>query len=182
METIHTEKRNGFDIEITYDEYSDSPAEWGNFTLKHWRDVDGVDVDEHKILPELQAKFDDGRAFWVDKYEHSAVRYSLAGEGMQDRFDTSSHWGIIEFDDAYIKDTTFDERKEYARGDLETYTLWANGDVYYVNISENGEMIDGGGGNIGELSNIIKQAQETVDRLTPARDSTRAPRASRLHA
>jgi len=193
MEILHTEKRNGFDIEITYDEYSDSPAEWGNFTLVQFRDRDLVnfgDLDEYltengKLRPEWRAKLKSGKAFAFDYSRYSNTdggfyRYPRSDVATGE-IDTSDLNGLIMFEDEYVKGVSYEDRKAYAESDLKTYTQWANGEVYSVNISEDGETIDGCGGNIGDLDDIIADAQATVDRLTPARDATRAPRASSLH-
>lgn len=182
MESLYTETRNGYTLKIEYEQFADDPCNWGNFTVKHWRDVEGVDAEEHKVLPELQAKLDDGRAFWVDKYEHGNSVYSLAGSGMQYRFDTSSSWGIIELDDEYVKGVSAEDRRKYAKGDLETYTDWANGDVYRAEITdEYGEYIDGMGDIYG-LEYAIAEGKSNLDHLAPTHSAAAAPRAQALHS
>lgn len=178
MEYLHEEKRNGFDILIDYDQWAESPEEWGNFTVKHWRDYD----DGTGELTINGSKFADGRAHWVDKYEHGGASYTLHGEGVNDRWDTSRKWGIIEFTNEYATNgDTLEARREMARGDLREYTRWANGEVLDVRIEEDGEWIDGNGGIYDDLDDAIEIARATVDRMSPKRESARAASASKLH-
>ena len=187
METEYIYK--GYKISIGYDQWAESPEEWGNYTIKEWRDVEGIDADERTVSDELAKKLDDGRAFWVDKYEHSGSSYTLMGEGMNDRWDTTQQWGIIEFTDEYA--TNFDDyegRKEMARGDLRDYTAYANGEVYQSYIyevnphtGENIEQIDGSGGFFS-YDEAKQQAEDTIDSYEPPRSSKYAKKAQEVHA
>ena len=62
-----------FDFEIWPDDYND-------WDLEYYQ-------EQYK---ENQSKLDWYHIFWIDMYEHSAIKFSLWGEGMQCRFDTSS--------------------------------------------------------------------------------------------
>lgn len=191
MEEIDNYEYNGFKIVIGYDQYSDGPDTWGNFTVKPWREVDGIDADERTLSDELKAKLKDGRAFWVDKFEHSQVSYSLNEDAKQypyGEWDTSRQWGIIEFSDEYIAGTEPYEREIYARGDLATYTQWANGEVYYSYVyeidpytKEEVEQIDGSGGIYG-YDEAKSMAESAADNLAPDRMSKYAKKAQQVHA
>lgn len=137
---INTSKYN---VELFYDADSDSPADWGNFTLETFgRDkVTDVDVDQYltesgKMKPSIQAKLKAGTAFLVDYFEHGQCKYSVAG-GHRDRWDTSPNAGIIFLEKHLTDGASFEERKQIAEQELETYTLWANGEVYGYTITDN---------------------------------------------
>jgi len=130
-------------IEAHADDVSnDSPADWDNFEIvtfgrnRFITDCDPYEyyTDNGKLKPAYQAKVKAGKMFGIDIYEHSGVSFTLHNEGMPNDWDTSSNAGFIIFNDAYIKGTTFEQRQEYARQDLKTYTQWANGEVYGVRI------------------------------------------------
>lgn len=187
-----TYEYKGYIISVANDEWADDPNEWGNYTVKQWREVDGIDEDERTISDELKAKLKDGKAFWVDKYEHSAVRYSLTVDEAQNPYgewDTSRTWGIIEFSDEYATNCAdYAGRREMARQDLEEYTAWANGAIYRSDIYEpdaddrtkEGELIDGGSGFI-DFDEAKSFAESTVDGYGAPRESRYAKKASKLH-
>lgn len=145
-----------YKIRIYQDEWADGPDTWGNFTIVDFTRDGNANIDDYttetgKLLPSVQAKLKAGKMFFIDKYEHSGVSYSLSNEGMQCRFDTSSNCGFIVFDDAYIKGISYSDRQEYARRDLEVYNQWANGEVYTVDISTAGGLdIESCSGFIGD--------------------------------
>lgn len=138
-----------YKVTIWQDDWAENPTEWGTFeivTFSNNRWTTDVDPEQYqtesgKLLPSLQAKLKAGTAFWLDIYEHSSVHYSLSGEGMQDRWDTASRAGIIFLTDA--KNMSYEQRQQFARDMLKTYTDWANGEVYTVRIeTESGREVD----------------------------------------
>ena len=179
MDYLHQESKNGYTLTVEYEQWADDPTNWGNFTITE--NTEDMLTDTGKLLPSIQTKLRNGTAFMIDKYEHSAVIYRLAGEN-RDRWDTSANWGMIEFAPGYIKGVSLDDRREYAKGDLETYTAWANGDVYRADIVEDatGEYIDGSGDCYG-LAETIAQGQSELYRLAPVHEAAAAKNANQLH-
>lgn len=167
------EEYKGFMIYIAPDEYIDSPTDWGNYEIVTFfrnRYITDTDIEEYytdngKLKPQYQAKMRAGKLFPIDVYEHGGTAYSLSGEGMQCRWDTSSNAGLIIFNDDYIKGVSYEKRKEYARQDLQEYTMWANGDVYGYSIEDkDGNEIDSLGGCYG-YDYCLESAQEYIDDL-----------------
>lgn len=103
----------------------------------------------------------------LDIYEHGGIAYSVSGEGMADRWDTSSGGAVWVPDSeamGYIQSTVrgqlgnakvteaemanllYTEASRYCREILEEYNHWANGEVYgvvvYVIDRHTGECID----------------------------------------
>jgi len=141
---------------VRYDD-CESPAEWGNFNIvtfnPRWttyKPLDDITTESGKLTPAFQAKLKAGKVFWLDIYEHGGVSYRLSGEGMQDRFDTTSRGGYIELFYEFKKGTKLEEKQDIARQDLEEYTSWANGETYSVTIEDKaGNFVDSLGGIIG---------------------------------
>jgi hypothetical protein len=184
METV---EYKSYTIKIDQDVFADDPTNWGNFTILDFRNRNGNAsirdylTDDDELVPEMQAKVDAGQAFWFDVYEHSGTVYTLVGQGMNDRWDTSSKCGLIVFSDDYVKGVGKSEREQYAAQDLSLYTQWANGDVYAVEIfDEDGESVDCQGENYG-YQEAIDQAKGMIDTYTPPRSSSRDKSAQRLH-
>lgn len=127
-------------IDIDYDEFWDSPREWrdGSFLCirKHRRydfpnelAFDFESFDEWEIeLPELE---ENKKLFWLDCYEHSGVSFSLAGKGIQCKFDTSNKCGFI-----------IAENEEQASQEIEDYNKYINWECYRLDISYRDIIID----------------------------------------
>jgi hypothetical protein len=107
-----------------------------------------------KLLPAIQAKLRAGKMFTIDYRSYSSADggiYRLDGVVPTGEVDTSDVNGFIIFHDDYAKGISYDERKQYAIGDLATYTQWANGEVYHVSIEdEAGNEIESCGGFVGD--------------------------------
>lgn len=158
-------------VRVYQDEGSESPTEWGNFEIVTFfrnklvtdRDPSEYQDEEGKLLPSVKAKLQAGKMFWLDIYEHGATSYSLAGEGMQDRFDTSSNAGLIILDDEFGNGLTYAERKKLAKQCLQEYSDWANGYVYGAVIeTDTGLEIDSSCGLIG-YEPIEAFVEEAID-------------------
>lgn len=148
-------------VRVHQDIDSESPAEWGNFTIVQFRD-NGYgnygDLDEYltengKLTPAVRAKLRAGKMFTIDYRSYSGTDggyYSLDGGIPTGEVDSRDVNGFIIFEDEYIKGTNYEQRKLYAGRDLETYTQWANGDVYWVEIvTKSGLEVDSIGGLYG---------------------------------
>lgn len=181
MEPLHKESRKGYTLTVEYDQFADDPTNWGNFTIVQFRDNDFTnyaDIDEYlteggKLKPEYRAKLKSGKAFAFDY-----ARYSNADGGFYrnptsavpyGEIDSRDLNGLIIFDDAYVKGIGYEERKRYAEQDLNTYTQYANGEVYSASITDDqtGEWIDGSGDCYG-LDETIEQGKDTLERLGAA--------------
>lgn len=106
----------------------------------------------------LQRKLNVGTAFMLDYYEHSGSVWSLHGEGMQCKWDTSSYGGILiwEHKVSDMGAKTREARAKDAASFLETYNCWANGDGYgYTIEDEEGNEIDSCWGFYGNDVNYM---------------------------
>jgi len=148
-DSISIEKTvEGFEVKyLTYDENTENPFEnsEGNGNFFHWEDngreqltkycdLLGYDIDTREKI-----KKEHPDAVKIDKYEHSGISYSVAGEGMNCRWDTSSVWAVW-FPDECLLDNLkglkgIARRKkciEYARQACELFNQWANGETYCI--------------------------------------------------
>jgi hypothetical protein len=191
---LYTETRNGYTLTVTYEQWADDPANWGNFTIVQFRDnnfVNYADIDDYltesgKLKPGWRAKIRAGKAFMFDYSRYSSTDGGFyrhpSSKVPTGEIDSRGLNGLIIFEDAYIKGITYDKRLEYATDDLKTYTEWANGEVYSAWITEDatGETIDGSGDCYG-LDETIEQGKSQLARLAPVHNAATAPRASKLH-
>ena len=159
-----SELYKGYKIAIEYDTDAECPNDWGSYQIVP--NSEDYYTATGKLKPEYQAKIRAGKMFAVDKFEHGNVAYGLAGS-FTDRWDTSRGWGWIIFEDEYVKGTTFDERKGYAEGDLETYTDWANGNVYGYIITDpyGDEPEDSACWGFYGYDDVLAEAKRTIDHL-----------------
>ena len=147
-----------YKVVISNDDWSGSPTTWGNYEIlqfkdndfSNYRSIDDYCTENGKLLPSVQAKIRAGKIFTFDYSRYSSCdggyyRYP-ASETNPENID-----GFIIFEDAYIKGVSFEDRKRYAKQDLETYTNWANGEVYSISIVDNrGEFVDSCSGYYGD--------------------------------
>ncbi len=159
-----------YKVSINYDEATESPCEWGGFTVhsfsprhvNHIRpekigimlNADGdpwvSSKDEYGKPNEYKRLFDRGLMFALDLYQHGNCSWSLHGEGTQCRWDTSRCAGVIILDESEWKGKHWKTKEKAARAFLETYTKWCNGEVYYYTVEdEDGETVDSCGGFYG---------------------------------
>lgn len=180
---MDTEKYKGYTITIDYDEDCglDSPASWGNFDIVE--NSEDFYTESGKLLPSVQAKMRAGKMFLVDKLEHGNVIYRLAS-GIRD-WDTSTNWGWIVFTDEYATNfSDYEGRRNMAKSDLETYTQWANGEVYgYTIVNQYGEEVeDGSCWGIYGSEYALEEAKMAVDSdIKYDRPAMHAKNARELH-
>lgn len=189
---IEEYQHNGLTIKLWYDwDNGNDPTDWGNYKIVQFRDDDFStyeDLDNYltengKLLPSVQAKMRAGKIFTLSysRYSNSdGGFYRLDGGIPSGEVDSRDVNGWIEFDDGYIKDTTYAERRTYAEQDLLTYTEWANGEVYGWTVERpDGEQIDGCWGYIGGTADDLKQEAEAI--ADTIRSSSLAKNARELH-
>lgn len=83
---------------------------------------------DHSFLPSTEREaIVNGRAFWIDKYEHGQVRYTLAAD-IAPSWDTSACIGLMIADD----DWGDVDLEQIAASTLEAYSSWCNGEVYSI--------------------------------------------------
>jgi hypothetical protein len=98
------------------------------------------DYEKARALGDFDGETPDPFAVSLDVYEHGLVRYSVAGEGMQCRFDTARGGAVwVPSDElreelrelaSINKELVWPRMKELAKQACETYTDWCNGDCY----------------------------------------------------
>lgn len=118
----------------------------------------------------LAKKLNVGLAFWLSYYEHGLGCWSLKGEGPQCPWDTAPLAGILIWTGkpGDIGAKTLDDRAEDARNFLESFNDWANGNCYWIRLSEeDGEEIESIGGLIGDeaVSEVVGEALEAGDNV-----------------
>lgn len=118
----------------------------------------------------LKRKLNVGLAFLLSFYEHGLGTWSLIGEGTQDQWDTAYVAGLLVWTGkpGDIGAKTLEDRAEDARGFLESYNDWANGNCHWFRLSnENGEEIESIGGLIGDeaLSEVVGESLQPGDNV-----------------
>ena len=147
-------------LEINHDPHVDVPDSgydgWRlvSFGRKHnnYEDpakyVKAFDRRHQEVTPAnigLNRKLNVGLAFWLSYYEHGQGAWSLIGEGTQCPWDTAYLAGILIWTGkpGDIGAKTLEDRAEDARGFLESFNDWANGNCYWFGLTdENGEEIE----------------------------------------
>jgi hypothetical protein len=131
------------DSYMTLADYTDA-YEIIHFTRNYLSDnvKDYID-DNGQPLKDTTKMLKSGKAFLIDMYEHGNAIFTLAGTGMNCRWDTSRNAGLIILADDIIDGITKKQREQYARDYLKQYTDYFNGEIYNVNITdERGKYID----------------------------------------
>ncbi len=178
-----TQEYKGCAINVFYDECAENPFENWDATgqFYHWKDhgndqymryceLLNYDPDTRELLPDGMPDVD---AVRIDKYEHSGISYSIAGEGMQCRWDTSNSWAVWYPDKCLmqeLKGLKGDERRakciEYARQACTLFNQWANGEVYGYNAEDpSGNLIDSCWGYYGyeAMEEQIEEIKRMID-------------------
>ena len=133
-------------ITLEHDDANDEP-DFGwkvySFSTAHrgWKDPDTFVMpddpeDATALQKEVAEKLKVGLAFYLSYYEHGNCVWSLRGQGPSDRFDSRHTAGILIYDEDYFAPAeTLESRAEMAALNLETYTCWANGEMYGYSIA-----------------------------------------------
>jgi hypothetical protein len=200
MAPLETVEYKGHTISVYHDMDAENPTEWGNFTIVQFadwgtiahedRDTSDYFTEGGALTAETLEGLRTGKMFCITYRNHSSAgqRYY----DLQEDYDNDSYSmdGFIIFEDDYIKDTTFEERKQYAKGDLQTYTDWANGDVYTFWVTHpeheggDSDTLSGIYGDEYGFQPVIDEAQSMIDAEEAApyhHHYITAPRASRYH-
>lgn len=167
MQSIETlEAPKGHIIEIYPDFTPENPREWCNLGT--------LAIRNHAGDEEPDPDFDLSDCIWlpVYRYEHSGIAFNTTG----------FHCPWDSGQTGYIYVTKADVRKEYGwkritaeraekiksylRNEVETYSQWANGEVYgFITKDAEGEEIDSCWGFYGfdhEASGLADAAQEMI--------------------
>lgn len=193
-DAYETYEHNGLTIKLWHDTYGDmeAPTDWGNFDIVQFRergyttygDLSDYTTENDKLAPAVQAKLRAGKMFTIDYYSYSSTDggyYRLNGSVPTGEVDSSIVNGFIIFDDAYIKGTTYEDRKRYAQQDLETYTAWANGEVYGWSVENaDGDVLESCSGYIGSSADEHMRS-EAEAAANSYRQSSQAKTARELH-
>ncbi len=127
-----------FTITLSNDPYGDNPTNDGNFAIAmrpHLR-LMGGNADElyynydGKLTPQARTMLRSGQLWPITYTEHGLCSYDLAQTA------TGGCDGFIELSSEYVRGTSKSDRKQYAESDLEQYTAWANGECYYLTVTD----------------------------------------------
>jgi hypothetical protein len=158
---------NKYKVLIHQDDYSECPNEWGCFEVKIFNSGYHGDLNNCK-MNEFYDENDNLNIGMRSRIKHGTAfpvgvrHYSNTDGGFYSLADIEDADGFILFDKEYIKGESFERRREYAKGDLNTYQEWANGEVYIVSIEDmRGEVIDSLGGLYG-TEGIKQFIEETI--------------------
>lgn len=185
-ETVHTEERKGYTINIYPDYDSETPDDWGDtdvFLVAFHRDFtvnrDGFDVDTMRAVMNKGKNEDDEKderameilhdyhVFGLEAYIHSGVSLSLSYEGnYPDRRWDVSQLGcvMVSKKEARLRKTAHTR----AKGLLETWNAVLGGSVYGFVVEKDGEHLDSCWGFIEtgwdmEKSYVLKEARDMAD-------------------
>lgn len=142
-------------LEITRDDYAESPKEWGDdglFLTGYHRDfwVESKLFSKEECV-ELHGK-KSNKDYWLfglEAYIHSGVALAIAHEGnFVDR-----RWDVSQLGLIFVKKTEAKTRakaKKLAEGLIKTWNIYLSGDVWSFTLhDENGELVDSCGGIYG---------------------------------
>lgn len=158
----------GLRVRIEPDQDAENPTSW----CQEWRIVSFNSRHcnfEHpdNYMPVsigLRRKLEVGTAFFLSYYEHGLCRWSLSGEGSTCPWDSVGTAGIMLYDNpGNMGAKDYEGRAKDARGFLETYTPWCNGDVWgYIIEDADGETLDSCWGYCG-MDDATEQAKAAAE-------------------
>lgn len=121
-------------------------------------------------VAELHRKLDVGLAFRLGYYEHGQCDWHLSGQGgpgSDCRFDGRRFAGLLVWEepDDHMGHTTYEDRFDNAKGFLEVYTAWCNGECYGYSVkTAGGEEIDSCWGFYGnDMEYMFSQIQSATE-------------------
>ena len=137
-------------VEVFYDQHAESPRQWDNMTkfimfhrrynLPHEVDIHEQDYSSwDEMEAELQQQYK--WVYPVFMYDHSGLAFSI--NSFSCRFD-SGQVGIVVCDEGEASAAC-----AWAKAELQTYSDYANGNVFGFLVEENGEHIHSCGGFYG---------------------------------
>jgi len=130
----HTPKN--ITVGLYHDECPDCPTEFSDWKLVSFNQRHNS-FGEIEDLEELKKRIKEGTAFSLSYFEHGQCSWSLSGEGSNCPWDSVSYAGVLYWEGEGKPE------EEWARGFLEEYTNWCNGNVYgYTIEDEDGEEVD----------------------------------------
>lgn len=141
--------------------------DYGREQLKRYCELLGYDIDTREKIGK-----DNKDAVRIDKYEHSQIYYSVAGEGMQCRWDTSHSWAVWYPNKCLLEDLERFKGKarrkrciELARQACEVFNDWVNGNVYgYMVKDKDGNDIGSCWGFFGDWEGyLLSEAKSNID-------------------
>lgn len=188
MDKAETIYYNGYNINIYYDEDTESPSEWGDeglFLIANHRDFyvkppkcprrnSSMNDDRPFFESAISDYQDTHHIFGLEAYIHSGISLSISYEGdFPDR-----RWDVSQLGLVFASKEDWPEKdkaKEVVEGYIETWNDYLGGSVYYYKIenSEEEEEDDlGCGGWYGynfEKSGLLGEAKAEIDWLIEQR-------------
>jgi hypothetical protein len=153
-----------------HDHYGD-PEKLG--LTGEWGADDGPEFTDDETGRELKRKLDVGLAFYLSYYEHGNCLWEITHEPRRKKgveFDRVSLAGLLvwEHEDSDMGPTEKDAREKDAKGFLETFTAWCNGETYeYHAEDETGEELEDvkcSGFYGSELDYMFSRIREELDK------------------
>jgi len=143
-DTVETFKHKGLTIKIEVDPDMENPCDmecqWKvySFNTRHasFKEPSELGLEDGKITnPGLRQKLKVGLAFFLSYYEHGLCDWSVAGSKSYPdaRWDAVGCAGMViwEHPPSRIGVKTYEEREKDAKGFIELFTKWCNGEGYY---------------------------------------------------
>jgi hypothetical protein len=163
--------KENWELEIAYDQYTDSPRDWDNlgeilcrnnrYMSNELRlDSKYDDIFANGTMEDIERLLDKLGYFHerISVYDHSGVSIYLGKPCC--RFD-SCYIGLYvvskervkkEYDKKRISRKLQNKVKEIMKGEIDTFSNWLDGNVFSYTLSKNGEEIDSCGGFIADCS------------------------------
>jgi hypothetical protein len=189
---VEEEIYKGYSIEIYYDEYPESPREWSNLGViltkyinessvkvddildynRHPRFILGEEVDgEPLTVGEIIEEYTGEKVplvLPVYKYDHSGVIYRTTPFSCP--WDSGQVGWIYATEEEIlgsfgkVDEDTIERARQCLISEVQTFSAWANGEVYGFVTEKDGEHIDSCWG-FYSTEDCLETAKETVDYL-----------------
>jgi hypothetical protein len=191
---IKSEVVNGYTVNVKYDDFPDNPRNWDNLGTMYFQKMSGWDFKDVTI-PEYwedeegeswdisdQDSFEAWRGSEGDKlaivlpiyiYEHSGIvlrtRQTTPAGVISGYITVTEEKLLAEY--GKIDDETIKTATEVLSSEVDTYSQYVNGEVYYSEVLDGEEFIDGCGGYY-DIDEAFGVGRDTAERLGTAESYT----------
>lgn len=179
------ETYKGFSIEITQDEYADSPRQWDNlgimacfhnrYNLGDKVDFKSADFDSWAEMRKHIESEGAAAILTLRLYDHSGITLYVAGEGgyMQHESWDSGQVGFIyatraqickEYGVKRVSKKLLEKVYGILRSEVKTYDQYLRGDVHSFSIDKDGEKVGSCSGYFG-YEYCLQSAKDDIDQV-----------------